>query len=551
MRWLTVVLMLSAAATVSAQISPGPLSEPHAKLEGAAHCLECHEARRGISPAKCLSCHTVLRARIAAKKGLHAQPDHQKCERCHNEHHGRSFRLIHWEPARFDHRVTGFPLVGAHAAAQCRQCHKTRSFLGLSASCTSCHADPHRGGLPSCGSCHGMSAWKPAPRFDHARARFPLTGLHTKVACAKCHPTPAFRGVPFQSCAACHRDPHAGRFGASCTQCHSTAGWRAGAAANFDHGRTGFALTGAHRTAACSGCHGGGKFKGTPRACSSCHRDPHEGRLGKACERCHQTASFRAVAGFDHAVTRFPLTGHHKTARCAQCHRDGKLRGLAMTCSGCHADPHKGRLGTSCERCHSTAAFTGVTGFDHDRTRFPLRGAHRAAQCDSCHAKGRALKFARFDRCSSCHRDVHAGQLKADCTECHTIERFLPSTFGVDDHQRTKFPLAGAHLAVPCNACHARKEKVVQFRLPSASCTDCHRDPHGGRTARFGTCTSCHRVDAWTRVAFDHARTGFPLEGAHARVRCAACHENGFQGVARQCSACHGASQPGESFRSP
>lgn len=535
MKRLALLVVLLGAFGTHAQISPGPLSQPHAKLEGAANCLKCHEAGRGVSPAKCLSCHTALRARINAKKGLHAQPNHQTCERCHNEHHGRAFKLIHWDPSKFDHRVTGFPLEGAHAKTKCAECHKTRSFLGLSQSCTSCHADPHKGQLTPCTKCHTMTAWKPAPKFNHALARFPLTGLHTRVACAKCHATPAFRGVAFQRCTDCHKDPHAGRFGATCTQCHSTAGWAVQATANFDHAKTGFPLTGAHKTASCAECHRGGKFKGTSRACSSCHGDVHEGRMGKSCERCHATTTFRAVTNFDHNRTRFPLTGQHTKTRCAQCHVNGKLRGLSLTCNGCHTDPHKGRLGTTCERCHSTASFTNVASFDHDKTRFPLRGAHRKAKCESCHTKGRVLRFPRFDSCGSCHRDPHKGQMKGDCATCHTVERFLPSTFGVEAHQRTRFPLAGAHLAVPCNSCHTKGN----FRLAFAACTDCHRDPHRGQTAPFGTCTTCHRIDTWTRITFDHARTGFPLEGAHARVRCAACHEKGFKGVPRQCAACH------------
>lgn len=536
-----IVFLLLATFAAYGQISPGPLSEPHAKLEGAKNCFQCHEGRRGVTAAKCLSCHTALRARINAKKGLHAQPGHQQCERCHNEHHGRAFQLIRWDPSKFDHRIAGFPLEGAHAQAQCRDCHKTRSFLGLSQACTACHKDPHQGQLKNCTSCHTMTTFKPAAKFDHARARFPLTGQHARVACAKCHPTQAFRGVAFASCTNCHKDPHAGRFGTTCTQCHSTAGWTVQATANFDHARTGFPLTGAHRTAACGECHRDRKFKGTPRACSSCHRDAHEGRLGRSCDRCHSTSSFRGVTNFDHKLTRFLLTGRHLTTRCAACHTGGKLRPLPLACSGCHTDPHKGRLGTGCERCHTTAGFGNVTNFDHDKTRFPLRGAHRRAACQSCHhAKGNALKFARFDTCTGCHRDVHAGQLKGECTLCHTIERFLPSTFGLEAHQKTRFPLMGAHLAVPCNACHVRKENVVQFRLAPGPCTACHRDPHRGQTVRLGECTLCHRVESWSRIAFDHTRTGFPLEGAHARVACTACHKQGFKGVPRQCTACHG-----------
>lgn len=539
------LLILFAALPLFAQISPGPLSEPHAKLEGSTNCLKCHEAGKGVSAAKCLSCHTQLRARIAAKKGLHAQPIYQRCERCHNDHHGRAFQLIRWEPSKFDHRISGFPLEGAHAKVQCRECHKTRSFLGLSQACTSCHRNPHHAQLTACTSCHLLTAWKPAPKFDHARARFPLTGLHAKVACAKCHPTPAFRGVAFAKCTDCHKDPHAGRFGTTCTQCHSTAGpaaWTVQIATlqntgAFDHSRTGFPLTGAHASAKCAECHRTKSFQGTPRACSSCHRDPHEGRLGKSCERCHSTSAFRPVTNFDHARTRFPLTGRHTTTRCAQCHTGGKLRGLPMTCNGCHRDVHQGRLGNDCTRCHTTASFTRVASFDHQQTRFPLRGVHARLKCESCHTRGRALKFARFDRCTGCHRDVHAGQFQADCTTCHTVERFLPSTFTVEAHQKTTFPLAGAHLAVPCNSCHVQRDGLTQFRIPVTNCSSCHRNPHRGEVTN---CTSCHRVESWSRITFDHSKTSFPLEGAHARVPCTSCHKTGFKAVPRQCVACHG-----------
>ena len=39
---------------------------------------------------------------------------------------------------------------------------------------------------------------------------------------------------------------------------------------------------------------------------------------------------------------------------------------------------------------------------------------------------------------------------------------------------------------------------------------------------------------------FDHMRTGFPLTGAHERVRCESCHLRGqFQGTPTSCDTCH------------
>jgi hypothetical protein len=65
--------------------------------------------------------------------------------------------------------------------------------------------------------------------------------------------------------------------------------------------------------------------------------------------------------------------------------------------------------------------------------------------------------------------------------------------------------------------------------------------PHG----KFrGDCTQCHTPERWTPVRpgarFDHAKTGFALEGAHAAVKCRACHENlDFSQSKRQCASCH------------
>ena len=95
-RILPAVLALAAAAPAGAQLSPGPLSRAHAELEGAAGCLECHAPRRGVVAEKCLECHRPLARRIAAGAGLHARPDHRRCETCHIEHHGRDFELIFW-----------------------------------------------------------------------------------------------------------------------------------------------------------------------------------------------------------------------------------------------------------------------------------------------------------------------------------------------------------------------------------------------------------------------------------------------------------------------
>jgi hypothetical protein len=138
---------------------------------------------------------------------------------------------------------------------------------------------------------------------------------------------------------------------------------------------------------------------------------------------------------------------------------------------------------------------------------------------------------------------------------------FEPPRFSIEDHARTRLPLTGAHLAVACDACHREvpverlraigirpppgsPARTEQLRFASTACSTCHADPHGDRTARHGSCESCHATDAWAAVRFDHGKTGVALLGAHARVPCRACHpgEGGtltFAGRPKICAGCH------------
>ena len=85
----------------------------------------------------------------------------------------------------------------------------------------------------------------------------------------------------------------------------------------------------------------------------------------------------------------------------------------------------------------------------------------------------------------------------------------------------------------------------MQYKnLPFESCSNCHQDPHHG--AFQGGCQSCHSTAGWKQVrvssTFDHGRTRFPLNGAHATVECHRCHKtsNFKEPVAHdRCADCH------------
>jgi hypothetical protein len=53
-------------------------------------------------------------------------------------------------------------------------------------------------------------------------------------------------------------------------------------------------------------------------------------------------------------------------------------------------------------------------------------------------------------------------------------------------------------------------------------------------------CAACHVETSWSEFRFDHARTGFPLEGAHGRVTCRGCHRKDFKtALPTTCIGCH------------
>jgi hypothetical protein len=123
-------------------------------------------------------------------------------------------------------------------------------------------------------------------------------------------------------------------------------------------------------------------------------------------------------------------------------------------------------------------------------------------------------------------------------------------------HEETRYPLRGAHRAVPCAGCHLSEDRNeparFAFRFASIECRACHRDPHMGEVDVFvksGGCQSCHSEDTWRTVAFDHSRTAFALDGRHAGVECLKCHEAKttggtrtavtFRGAPKTCERCH------------
>jgi hypothetical protein len=195
-----------------------------------------------------------------------------------------------------------------------------------------------------------------------------------------------------------------------------------------------------------------------------------------------------------------------------------------------------------------TAGFNVIDkgNFNHDQTRYPLRGAHVSVSCARCHdVPGLKTKNPPFATCTSCHKDPHAGTATlagavVDCASCHSVDGFTVAAFSLDQHAKTKYPLEGRHRQVACVSCHVKQPAGVPAALLGsagivmhpkfARCLDCHGDDHGGQLAARadgGECKACHSPAGWKPSSFTlaaHATTRFKLEGRHAEVGCQACH---------------------------
>lgn len=205
--------------------------------------------------------------------------------------------------------------------------------------------------------------------------------------------------------------------------------------------------------------------------------------------------------------------------------RSPTLKGLA--CNACH-DDHIGRDA-------DIAPFDAVT-FDHTETDYPLTGSHVNVPCQDCHIKGKRWAEAP-GTCFACHEEdqPHKGNLGKECQTCHKVSTWNETI--AFDHGKTKFPLREKHATVACAACHLGEI----YKGVGTACNDCHviQDIH---QQRFETkCDTCHNEKTWKDAKFDHAKdTRFPLNGAHGKATCQACHgASVLTQISTACFDCH------------
>lgn len=560
---LLCALCLWTVAVRAQFFSPGELAKGHAHLEGDAHCGDCHSAGNRVSDDKCMACHEDVGRTVRQKTGLHGKKFlGQPCGSCHVDHRGRDHVLTRWDEKAFDHEQTGWKLAGAHAPLDCAKCHTGKNernnptFIGLRSTCASCHEDKHEGRFgSSCQTCHDQANWNhlDLDPFDHGRARFALRGKHQQVACAKCHSDPPkYQPLAFQACGDCHQDPHAGRLGNECQSCHNEDSWKKLSMKRTSHPK--LSLAAGHAAVQCKACHDKGNLVGPSKGnrCASCHAPVHLAKFGNDCADCHAQIRWvglpEALGRRIHDQTRYPLSGKHDATACADCHSTKKpvakrYRRLDFdACTDCHKDSHTGQFkdrdGGECNVCHTTDGFTrtsfGIT--EHATSRFALTGGHEAAPCAACHTDKRPRLDWQVAKqtCGDCHENPHGSQFEKEmlaggCGSCHTAV-----AWDIPNIAHDSWPLTGAHKTVRCEQCHTPSEADkragagVSYKEAPRECEGCHEDLHMGQfrlSEPKKACTDCHTTTSFKLPNFDHvARTGYTLQGKHAKVACNGCH---------------------------
>jgi hypothetical protein len=208
---------------------------------------------------------------------------------------------------------------------------------------------------------------------------------------------------------------------------------------------------------------------------------------------------------------------------------------------------------TNCAACHVETSWSQVR-FNHDRTGYPLVGAHAKVTCQACHQHGFRARVP--ETCAGCHRDRHAGEFGLHCEGCHDETQWTGALFGPDAHRSTSFPLTGQHALIPCRECHGDMRDRTFSQAPLA-CVACHQKDNNNAAltsvdhvaSHFDTnCQACHNTWSYFPARFEAHDLCFVVSsGPHHPIRCAQCHTRlaglvvtgGCNTQTYTCTSCH------------
>ncbi|KAA3613157.1 MAG: hypothetical protein D8M58_12680 [Calditrichaeota bacterium] len=357
-------------------------------------------------------------------------------------------------------------------------------------------------------------------------------------------------------------NPHGDQLDIACEVCHITSDWRDVPRHKFNHDQVGFSIDGEHKYVECIDCHNTLVFNDVGTACADCHTDFHKAELGNQCESCHTAHSWenRDQVFKEHNKTNFPLVGVHANLDCESCHiaeQQRQYANLSIECQSCHLDDYmntlspehqKAGFNLDCNNCHQPSATTWKADTYVHSILFPLTGGHGNLDCEACHLNNKLESIPK--ECVSCHRqdydnvvypDHVENNFDFDCTICHNINAWSPADF---DHNKTEFPLTGAHISIDCTLCHTNG-----FENAPTDCFACHdldynntTDPNHNAANFPNSCEDCHSTSAWVPASWDHDEQFFPIFSGKHREEwdlCSDCHVDANDFKQFECINCH------------
>jgi hypothetical protein len=238
---------------------------------------------------------------------------------------------------------------------------------------------------------------------------------------------------------------------------------------------------------------------------------------------------------------------------CAVCHLAMGVEKLTKPAELYKADIHAAK-GFGCVACHGgDGTIGGMESMDRKKGYIGKPTHTQVIEvCGRCHSDANFMRrynpSLRVDQVSEYYTSVHGRRLReqkdekvATCSSCHKPHSIRPAS----DARSTVYP---TRVAETCGACHANKEHMAQYKIPTdqvekykksvhwkmmtskgdlsaPTCNDCHGN-HGaappGVSSVVNVCGQCHPVNAELFNKSPHSKI-FVQMGIPG---CASCHSN-------------------------
>ena len=315
---LAALAALAGPPAARAQTCSRRASSPGRTAARGARELHALSRRRRAALAATAASPATRSSRRASRRGAGStagsRPRSVTCEGCHHEHQGRDFPLVDWgragqeglrsrahrlraprastggssaraattggswrdpavlefsasspsgDAARRAAGLRGVPLRRAPRPA--RRASASAATARTAGSRRRASTTPAR--LPARGKARYGRVREVPP--ERARAGAALPPRQRQTAPVRARAFVRYKGLPFQRCTDCHKDPHQGRLGTACAGCHTPAeleeAERARCASAPSTSRRGTRSAGRTRRCACEACHGPwpGRRRGT------------------------------------------------------------------------------------------------------------------------------------------------------------------------------------------------------------------------------------------------------------------------------------------------